>query len=828
MLSISAMSGGQGAYYTGLAREDYYLEGGEPPGIWEGKGARMLRLKGMVDKDVFASAFMGLDAKGSPLVQNAGNEKRQPGWDLTFSAPKSVSVLWSILPEKMGAEIRAAHLEAVKQSCAYLEEVAGWTRRGKGGQHREKAGMLMGLFEHGTSRAGDPQLHTHALVLNIGLRTDGTSGSLESKPLYEHKMAAGALYRAELARQLQERLGLGIERIRTWFEVQGVNPKLIEHWSSRRTEIETALAASGFSSARASEMAAVTTRQVKHHIAREELFEQWRDHGQKSGWGMDEAQRLCGSPRPSGNPPEVTRALTVTEAIKEITAQHSYFAEKDLVRKVAENAQGTGMGCRESIAAARDYLTRNAISLSVRNGERLYTTPEMLELEKGMMARVQQSMEDRSHVVPEKVKEAVFALHPHLREEQKMAVEHLVGREGSIAVVTGMAGTGKTTMLKAAAAMWKASGFSVKGTAIAGKAADGLANEAQIESSTVAKILFQLDKGESVFGPRTVLVLDEGGMVGTRQMARLVEETQKAGSKLVLVGDARQLQPVDAGGPFASIAARLGDAQMKEIIRQNDPWSRQAVHDLADGEAGKALSAFVERGLLTVSEDKQKARASLMARWEREGVAEPQNNLIITATNQDAAILNREAQALRKQQDQLAGEAIKAAGESFYSGDRVVFTKNASTRGIRNGQLGTIHAMSGMTRTLEIRLDSGQSVSVPLDEYEHIRLGYAVTTHKSQGMTTRNAYVLTDEGMQDKEMSYVQASRARGETRIFTTEAEAGTELSRLARTMNRSNQKHLALDFLQQPEGIPSLSLGLSQAPSISQSVDAGPSPSH
>ena len=207
MLSVSAMSGGQGVYYTALAREDYYLEGGEPPGLWTGHGAQVLGLLGEIDKEDFSKIFDGLDSRGRPLVQNAGHENRQAGWDLTFSAPKSVSVLWSLLPPEAGAIIRECQLEAVRKACQYLEDEAGWTRRGKAGAIREKASLIVGLFEHGTSRAGDPQLHTHALFMNLAVRHDGTTGTIESKPFYQHKMAAGALYRSELAAQLQQKLG---------------------------------------------------------------------------------------------------------------------------------------------------------------------------------------------------------------------------------------------------------------------------------------------------------------------------------------------------------------------------------------------------------------------------------------------------------------------------------------------------------------------------------------------------------------------------------------------------------------------------------------------
>lgn len=799
MLSVSAMSGGQGAYYTGLAREDYYLEGGEPPGVWQGKGAQLLGMAGKVDKEIFAGLFSGMDQKGTPLVQNAGSPDRQPGWDLTFSAPKSVSVLWSLLPAELGAEIRAAHMEGVQRACGYLEEVAGWTRRGHGGQSREKAGLVVGLFEHGTSRAGDPQLHTHALVLNIGVRADGTTGSIESKPLYQHKMAAGALYRSELAMQLGRRLGLEVDRVRSWFEVQGVSPGLIGHWSSRRAEIEAALEKSGFTGAKASEMAALTTRQIKEHVAREELFEQWQKYGAEHGWGTEKAQSLCREHWLKPEFPQWVRDLVVKEAVQEITKQSSHFAEQDLVRKAAENAQGRGIGAQQVLDGVRQYLSSEAICLTPTLPLKLYTTPEMLAVEKKMLEQVEMSRGIQRHTVSGLVLTPVLGMNSHLREEQRSAVEYLVGGPGSIAVVSGMAGTGKTTMLKAAAQAWKLGGYSVKGAALAGKAADGLANEAGIESSTIAKLLLQIEKGSITLTKSTILIVDEAGMVGTLQMARIIEETHKAGSKLVLIGDARQLQPVDAGGPFASIAKRLGDIPMEEIVRQTEGWARQVVHDMADGKADRALEAFAARGLLSITEDKPKARAALIDQWKTEGVKKPEKNLILAATNQDAAILNKEAQALRKEKGALGIPYLKAAGEKFHMGDRLVFTKNSGPRGLRNGQLGTVQSINPITRTLGVRLDSGRQVSVPLGEYSDLKLGYAVTTHKSQGMTTQNAYILTDESMQDKELSYVQASRARGTTRLFTTQLEAGSEYERLSRIMSQSHQKQLATDLQEQ-----------------------------
>ena len=212
MLSIAQMSGaGQGDYYLELAAEDYYLKGGEPPGIWEGKGAEELGLSGEVKAEDLKNILNGYSPDGSKeLVQNAGKENRQSGWDLTFSAPKSVSTAWSQSEGEQRTAFQEAHKEAVKKALNYIENEAVTTRRGQGGTEKEKANIAIATFEHGTSRAQDPSLHTHALVVNAGVRADGSTGSIESRQIFSHKMAAGAVYRAELAKRIEndQRLGL--------------------------------------------------------------------------------------------------------------------------------------------------------------------------------------------------------------------------------------------------------------------------------------------------------------------------------------------------------------------------------------------------------------------------------------------------------------------------------------------------------------------------------------------------------------------------------------------------------------------------------------------
>ncbi len=275
MLSIGAMKGGQQSYYLELAREDYYLKGGESFGLWHGQGASDLGLSGVVKDEALTRLLEGFHpTEDRSLIQQQQYKDRthQPGWDLTFSASKSVSVLWSQADEATKNTLQAAHFAAVKAALNYLEEEIAVTRKGKGGVDKEPARLIVATFEHHTSRAQDPQLHTHALVLNACTDANGKTGTLESKGLYQAKMAAGAIYRAELAFQLEQQLRLTAERKESVFEIAGVSESLIAEMSKRRAEIEKALAEGGYSSAAAAEIAAFSTRQTKGHIAQKELM----------------------------------------------------------------------------------------------------------------------------------------------------------------------------------------------------------------------------------------------------------------------------------------------------------------------------------------------------------------------------------------------------------------------------------------------------------------------------------------------------------------------------------------------------------------------------
>ncbi|MBY0514115.1 MAG: relaxase domain-containing protein, partial [Gemmataceae bacterium] len=385
--SVSALSLGQEEYHLGLAREDYYTSGGEPPGRWHGRGCAALGVVGEVHGPKLSLLLRGFSADGSAaLVQNAGSPARQPGWDVTFSAPKTVSVLWGLADADTRRAVQEAHDRAVAAALDYLEDEAGVTRRGACGAGRERAGLAVAVFQHGTSRSQDPQLHSHCLILNLGVREDGSTGTIESRPLYRHKMAAGAVYRAALAAELERGLGVVAERRKGWFEVAGVPVELAEALSQRRREIEAVLAERGLEGAKSAALAALETRSRKSVLPRAELFLRWAEVGAAHGFGPDQARELLGRSTDREPASELREVLTL--AVERLSAHHSHFAAADLVRFAAEEAQGRGLDAGQIRRGVDGLLREELVRVGFARGEERYTTREMLALERVVVAQL--------------------------------------------------------------------------------------------------------------------------------------------------------------------------------------------------------------------------------------------------------------------------------------------------------------------------------------------------------------------------------------------------------------------------------------------------------
>jgi len=795
------MSAGQAGYYIELSRrEDYYLEGGEPPGRWFGTGAEKLGLSGDVLPDHLYNLFDGLTPTGDrSLIQrqrHAEKADHRPGWDCTFSSPKTVSTLWSQVDEPTRSVIQDVHHRAVEAALSYLQETAAATRRGKGGTRLERTGIIAAVFEHSTSRALDPQLHSHALLMNLSLRSDGTTGTLSSLDIFLSKMAAGALYRAELAKGLQVRLGLSLVREKAWFEVEGVSKELVKVFSKRRTDIEESLQRSGLRSAEAAAVAATQTRTAKEAVSRQALFSEWESEGERVGWGREKAERLIHLATPPRDLEREGRDAC-GRATERLTQDEAHFTERDFVRYLAEEAQTRGLGADEVRAAAQEHLrsATEIVRLGEYRGQERFSTRTMVEMEDRLLKGAQTLASDARHKLPVQTVMEVFVRSGTMNEEQLRAAWHLTVESGSIAVVSGMAGTGKTTMLRPVKEAFEAEGYRVIGATISARAAKELEFGAAIPSDTIARILLDLDRKKGWhLDDKTVLVVDEAGMVATPEMLQLVNAVLACGAKLILVGDARQLQPIGPGAPFLELGERHGRAELKEVRRQNDDWARKAVKDLASGDAKAALKEFADRGLLTFAKTRALSVKELVTVWRQDGLP-PEETLLLASTVVDAQSLNQAAQTSRHEAGELGHPFTEIDGQKMHLNDRVMFTKNKRTLGVQNGAKGTICDVSGDRERISVHLDTGSRISINVLEHPYLQLGYASTVHKAQGTTATRAYVLGGGPMESRELANVEASRAREQTRIVSTgQAEFQNEdFERLVREMARSRQKSMA-----------------------------------
>jgi len=863
------MAAGQEEYYLSLATGRYYTESGEPVGQWLGCGAGKIGLDGEVLGPDLRNLFQGISPDGvTALVQRPHQMAHQPGWDLTFSAPKSVSVLWSQSEPATQAAIEEAQFAAVHVAAQYLENTASFTRRGRNGQKRERTGLIVAAFEHSTSRLLDPQIHTHALVLNVGTRADGTTGTVLSNPMYRHKMAAGALYRVELAMQLHQRLGVSIEPSGKCFEIEGVPVPLMARFSQRRQQILAALEAAGYVSPKAAARVTLETRTGKEHVPRTRLFEEWRKIGREFGWSPGALLAKGQVLDQSAKTDRLERQIA--ELVREITWSESVFTEREIVQQAAVLAQGQGLTAEQVLSTVKSHLSEaeGMVPLGALNDDRFFTTQAVMDVERQLFATVEASRGMKGHtarestvfsilsrIAVERIQRGERVLNP----EQRAAVEYLTRTEGGIKIVDGLAGTGKTTMLAAARRIWEKEGYRVVGAALSGKAAENLKDGSGIKAATVSRWLWDMDRtiwddlkhhvtqlGRAALKLRTwklesdgldgktVLVLDEAGMVDTRQMERLLAAAAKAGATVVAIGDERQLQPIGAGGPFAAMRKALGGVRLAEIVRQGDEWARQAVADLAEGKVREALSAFSEHGQLTVEKSGEEALKALFSAWKKDGLARPKDNLILTGTNEAAARLNalaqREHVGLRLFRRSITvvsdpDENEHRTCQTYYSGDRILFLQNSEMYGVCNGDLGTIVGFGAnrLHPTVKVRLDRGGTRTINTEYYKHFQLGYAVTSHKAQGSTVENVYVLAGGAMQDREITYVQASRARGRAFLFAYDTAGDGTLAAVAAEMERSRRKTLAHEVRERVETEQSEGSEVEQTPTMRSRSDEG-----
>ncbi len=376
--------------------------------------------------------------------------------------------------------------------------------------------------------------------------------------------------------------------------------------------------------------------------------------------------------------------------------------------------------------------------------------------------------------------------------DQADALVHVTdGRD--LSVVVGYAGTGKSAMLGVAREAWEAAGYEVRGVALSGIAAENLESGSGIASRTIASMEHGWGQGRDMLTARDVLVIDEAGMVGTRQLERVLSHAAEAGAKVVLVGDPQQLQSIEAGAAFRSIHERHGGAEIGEVRRQREDWQRDATRDLATGRTGDAIHAYDTHGMVHAAPTREQARDDLIDRWDRDRQASPDHSrIILTHTNDEVRALNEAARGRMRAAGDLGDDVrltVERGERSFASGDRVMFLQNERSLGVKNGTLGTIEQVSA--RSMSVRTDDGRSVDFDLKDYNRIDHGYAATIHKAQGMTVDRTHVLATSGM-DAHGSYVALSRHRdGMDLHYGRDDFAGQD--RLTRTLSRDRAKDMA-----------------------------------
>jgi len=818
MLSVAGIQ--SVSYYSDhAAKDDYYAEEGESPGRWGG-AASELGLVGQVNPDDFKQIMSGFDPKtGAKLVQSAGADNHRPGWDFTFSAPKSVSLAYALADPEQRQQIERAQQKAVARAMQYLGQFAE-VRIGKGGKERVLAQLIHASWQHLISRAQDPQLHTHCTVANLGISADGKIRTLETKQLYESKMAAGAIYRAELAIEMQ-RIGLVTEKDGDSFRLTGSNKDLETQYSKRRAEILEKITEKGLSSSRAKEIAALDTRQKKEVIPRSELFQRWRQEAAEHNFDY---QSLLNA-EPSLDP-EQPKRKTDAEILQQLTEQNSTFKPQALQATVAINEVGN-LDAEQAQKKAEELIKSPEI-IKLRNpktNEVRLTTKEMLQIERQMTDTAERMNTTTNHQITESaIKKAIDSR--TLSTEQENALRHMT-RPNQISSVVGIAGAGKSYTLGAAREAWESNNYQVIGAALSGKAAQGLEESAAIKSETIHATLKKLDEGELKLTSKTVLVIDEAGMVGSRQTAKLIDYAEQSGAKLVLVGDHRQLQPIDAGGAFKAVQSKIGAVEMTENRRQKEQWAAEAANNIRNGNALEALAEYQQRGLLHIDKDINAASRNLVKNWSVNinSIADVQDNLILASTKKEVAQLNELAR--QKMQDKgLLGASTQidtTVGKfEIKEGDRILFGRNNKYLGVKNGTLGHVERIT--SNQILIKTDAGNMVNLYGSDYEHVSHGYAVTTHKSQGVTVENSFVLSSGQMSSSELSYVQLSRHKNEAQLYTlsdnigqalqiqSEAdgqqydnlmsdEIGDLLKDQAKHMSREREKETTLDYIESAE---------------------------
>lgn len=702
---------------------DDYARGKEaalgPPPFWACKGPALLGLDAIAEAEHVERLAKGLHPiTGAPLVKGAG-DGHVMGLDMTFSAPKDFSAVFAGSDEPT----RAALIETLQQSAraalGYAEQAAV-TRHGRGGRTKQVAeAAIAACYTHFASRAPflDPQLHVHSFLFNLGKRREsGEWSALEHRPQFERKMATGILFRADLAKRLAD-MGFLVEAAGPYFTLRGINEEQRLALSGRSREIADHLRKAGVqdgADAAIKGVAALNTRSGKSEPPLPELLRLFE--AKAAALGIDPARiaSMRSHPKPEAEP----FALDRDALLAELTESQSCATAEEALALICEKAMGR-WSAAECLAELDRFLGHERVVHLGRTEHltEVFTSQATRDLEASISALVTAGSASKAHRTPSRLVEREFEkIEADMKAklgvavslgQQRAAALHIASQTGDHAFLEGWAGTGKTTMLKGLGAAYSSAGFSVLGCCQSAAASQNLARETGIPSRTIASLMLSLRNGKAHLHSKSIVVLDEAGMVGSREFAELQAQAVAAGAKLVCVGDPKQLQPIEAGGIFGSLMKKHGKAEISAIQRQrtdfepllafleskaarggaltreksaalrelpeasraealeaicaqdeklarafarwrsryDHQWMREAVEKFATGEAKSALEMFDAKGRLRLISGQDEARAELISEWAKDKTPLAKK-AIVAATRREAAELNRMARAI--------------------------------------------------------------------------------------------------------------------------------------------------------------------------------------
>ena len=749
--SVSALTNSAQAssYYEA---DDYYAEGGLSPSEWHGKGAEELSLSGDVDRNAFRELLDGKVAGQQLGTVRDGQLEHRPGWDVTLSAPKSVSIMAEVAGDRRLIE---AHGQAVKTALAHIEAHMAATRVRHGGSvTREGTGnLIVASFQHGTSRAQDPQLHTHNVIMNATQGEDGSWRSLEPRAIYQLQKQIGAIYRQELALKVRE-LGYEIAPGKeSMFEIKGVSAEVMAAFSTRSAEIEAALGERGTSREEASaaekQVAALDTREAKVATDHGALVADWRETAHRSGFDADARLSLVREaevravnahtfPDPSIADRAVARAaekLGERQSVFSVAALHEEAGRVGLGKiSYAEIGEAIGWATKEGELIDRTFVDRRGAAFAgFTTRQNIAAEKTLLRIEthgRGAFAPIASPLAAAKAVAgaAAKAERSGFGWNA----DQRAATEQLLTSRNRITAVQGYAGTAKTTTVLATFAREaEARGVSVVALAPTASAAMVLGEALGTRGDTVARHLLSPEHS----GPRqpAAWIVDEASLLSARDTARLFKLAEKHDARIVLVGDVKQLGSVEAGAAFAQLqGAGMQTATLGEIVRQSNAATREAVLASIEGDAKKALAAL-DRGDGQIVEHVDRAGrfAAIADRYAGLDKAARARTLVIEPSREGRDALTADIRAALTKSGALSGPAVAVESLvnkgltraeardplSYDRGDVVRFTRDYADKGVARGEAYRVESVDPFKAAIALKSEDGREVDWRLRQW---------------------------------------------------------------------------------------------------------------